>query len=65
MQPSIRENSSGPLVDVEGNVVGINTFILSGSGGNKGIGFAVPVRVVRSTTASASTRRIGRSIHRW
>jgi len=34
-------------VDVEGNVVGINTFILSGSGGNEGIGFAVPVRVVR------------------
>jgi serine protease Do len=40
-------NSGGPLVDVEGNVVGINTFILSGSGGNEGIGFAVPVRVVR------------------
>jgi serine protease Do len=35
-------NSGGPLVDVEGNVVGIDTFIYTKSGGNEGIGFAIP-----------------------
>lgn len=42
-------NSGGPLVDAEGTVVGINTFILSQSGGSEGIGFAVPSNVVRSS----------------
>ena len=41
-------NSGGPLVDTEGRVVGINTFILSQSGGNEGIGFAVPSDIVRA-----------------
>jgi len=41
-------NSGGPLVDVEGRLVGINTFIFSQSGGNEGIGFAIPSNVVRS-----------------
>jgi len=40
-------NSGGPLVNAEGEVVGINTFILSGSGGSEGLGFAVPASVVR------------------
>lgn len=40
-------NSGGPLVDVEGNVVGINTFIYTNSGGNEGIGFAIPSGIVR------------------
>jgi len=40
-------NSGGPLVNAEGEVVGINTFILSGSGGNEGLGFAVPAPVAR------------------
>lgn len=40
-------NSGGPLVDVDGNLVGINTFILSESGGNEGIGFAIPSVIVR------------------
>jgi len=35
-------NSGGGLVDVEGRLVGINTAILSRSGGNQGIGFAIP-----------------------
>jgi len=39
-------NSGGPLVDVDGNVVGISTFILSQSGGNEGLGFAVPSHTV-------------------
>jgi len=39
-------NSGGPLVDADGDLVGINTFILSSSGGNQGIGFAIPEGVV-------------------
>src|SRR5262249_51587332 len=39
-------NSGGPLLDAEGYVVGINTFILSESGGSQGLGFAIPSRVV-------------------
>ncbi len=39
-------NSGGPLVDSEGFVVGINTFILSEAGGSEGLGFAIPARVV-------------------
>jgi serine protease Do len=40
-------NSGGPLVNLEGRVAGVNTFILSASGGNQGIGFAVPANIVR------------------
>ena len=41
-------NSGGPLVNTRGEVVGINTFIFSDSGGSVGIGFALPVvRVMR------------------
>jgi serine protease Do len=39
-------NSGGPLVNVSGEVVGVNTFILSQSGGNEGLGFAIPSRIV-------------------
>jgi len=40
-------NSGGALVDAEGNLVGINTAIFSRTGGNMGIGFAVPVDTAR------------------
>ncbi|MEZ5944220.1 MAG: DegQ family serine endoprotease [Planctomycetaceae bacterium] len=40
-------NSGGPLVDLAGNVVGINTAISSRSGGYDGIGFAIPSNMVR------------------
>jgi S1-C subfamily serine protease len=40
-------NSGGALVDVDGNLVGINTAIYSESGGSQGIGFAIPVSVAR------------------
>ena len=40
-------NSGGPLVDTEGRVVGINTFILTQSGGSEGIGFAIPSNIAR------------------
>jgi serine protease Do len=41
-------NSGGPLVDTSGQVVGINTFILTQSGGSEGLGFAIPSDVVES-----------------
>jgi serine protease Do len=41
-------NSGGPLVDSEGHVVGINTYILSPTGVNDGIGFAAPSNIVKS-----------------
>ena len=40
-------NSGGALVDVQGNLLGINTAIYSRSGGNMGIGFAIPVSTAR------------------
>ena len=40
-------NSGGALVDVQGNLLGINTAIYSRSGGNMGIGFAIPVTTAR------------------
>jgi serine protease Do len=51
-------NSGGPLVDVEGNVVGLNTFIYTKSGGNEGIGFAIPSGIVRY--AYEQIRQFGR-----
>lgn len=39
-------NSGGPLVDSEGHVVGINTLIISQSGGYEGLGFAAPSNIV-------------------
>jgi serine protease Do len=39
-------NSGGPLVDVDGNVVGINTLMLSAGGGSEGLGFAIPAAIV-------------------
>jgi serine protease Do len=39
-------NSGGPLVDSEGYLIGINTFILSSGGGSEGLGFAIPARIV-------------------
>jgi serine protease Do len=39
-------NSGGALVDVDGRLVGINTFILSQAGGSEGLGFALPAPIV-------------------
>lgn len=40
-------NSGGPLVNMNGQIIGINTMIFSESGGNQGIGFAIPSNLVR------------------
>ncbi len=41
-------NSGGPLFNVDGEVVGINTAIYSQSGGNNGIGFAIPINLAKT-----------------
>ena len=46
-------NSGGPLVDVAGNLIGINTFILSRSGSSAGVGFAIPAPLVRRVVETA------------
>jgi serine protease DegQ len=48
-------NSGGALVDVSGNLLGINTAIYSRSGGSLGIGFAIPVSTARSVLESIIT----------
>lgn len=45
-------NSGGALVDVDGRLIGINTAILSRSGGNQGIGFAIPSDLARNVMTS-------------
>jgi S1-C subfamily serine protease len=49
-------NSGGALVDMKGALVGINTAIIGPSGGNVGIGFAMPVNAVRRVVASLLRR---------
>jgi len=44
-------NSGGPLVNAHGELVGINTFIISNSGSFAGAGFAIPAQIAKATTA--------------
>jgi serine protease Do len=46
--PVNQGNSGGPTFNVEGNVIGVNTAIVSPSGGSVGIGFAIPAETVKS-----------------
>jgi serine protease Do len=46
--PINRGNSGGPLVNMNGEVVGINSAIVSGGSGNDGIGFAIPMKLASS-----------------
>lgn len=48
-------NSGGALVDAEGRLIGINTAILSRSGGNQGIGFAIPSNLARDVMENLVT----------
>ncbi len=45
-------NSGGPLVDAHGELVGINTFIITNNGSFAGAGFAIPSQIVRASTES-------------
>ncbi len=56
-------NSGGALVDAEGRLVGINTAIYSRSGGNMGIGFAIPADSAR--IVMEALRRDGRVTRGW
>ncbi|MGH6827284.1 MAG: DegQ family serine endoprotease [Rhizomicrobium sp.] len=49
--PINRGNSGGPLFDMDGNVIGINSAIFSPSGGSVGIGFAIPSDMARDVVA--------------
>ncbi len=49
-------NSGGPLVDTDGQVVGVNTFILTQSGGSEGIGFAIPSKIAREVYQQLRTQ---------
>ena len=59
--PINRGNSGGPLVNVDGELVGLNTFILSEGGGSEGLGFAIPSATV--AFAYPQLRRYGH-VHR-
>jgi serine protease Do len=56
-------NSGGALVNVKGELIGINTAILSSSGGNQGVGFAIPSNMVK--TVMASLIKSGKVVRGW
>lgn len=58
-----RGNSGGPLFNLDGDVVGVNTLIISPSGGSIGIGFAVPSKTV--TGVVAQLREFGELRRGW
>jgi serine protease Do len=51
-------NSGGPLVNIEGEVIGLNTAIYSKSGGSVGIGFAIPANVIKKVVDAALSKRL-------
>lgn len=57
-------NSGGALVDISGQLLGINTSILSQSGGSNGIGFAIPANLVRQYVEQAAAGAT-ELIHPW
>jgi serine protease Do len=49
-------NSGGPLVDADGHVVGVNSLIITQSGGSEGIGFAIPSTIARQVYGQLKTQ---------
>jgi serine protease Do len=62
-------NSGGPLVNARGDVVGVNTFIFTKSGGSEGIGFAIPIdaakRVVDELIRYGKVRNVWIGVGTW
>jgi serine protease Do len=56
-------NSGGALVDADGEVIGINTFIFTNSGGSIGLGFAIPINLAKKVLGEV--RRYGRVRVAW
>jgi len=56
-------NSGGPLVNIYGEVIGINTWIASQSGGSVGLGFAIPINNIKKTIDSFIKN--GKVIYGW
>jgi serine protease Do len=60
-------NSGGPLINLRGEVIGINTAIASNSGGNEGIGFSIPINMVmvvaRQLAEHGTVRRAFLGVH--
>ena len=54
-------NSGGPLVNLDGEVIGINTAISSNSGGNEGVGFAIPINLAKWVAKQLTA---GETVHR-
>ncbi|HEY5347182.1 MAG TPA: PDZ domain-containing protein, partial [Rhizomicrobium sp.] len=61
--PINRGNSGGPLIDMDGNVVGVNSEIYSPSGGSVGIGFSIPSNLVRQVIGQL--RQYGAARRGW
>lgn len=56
-------NSGGPLLNMDSEVIGINTLIYSQSGGNVGIGFAIPINIAKKTADQIISK--GKVEHGW
>jgi serine protease Do len=61
--PINRGNSGGPLFDMQGNVIGVNSAIFSPSGGSVGIGFAIPANLAREVVDQL--RSFGQARRGW
>jgi serine protease Do len=54
-------NSGGPLLNLDGEVIGVNSAIFSESGGNIGIGFAIPINMAKQLLPQLRTGKVSRS----